>query len=75
MHLKGANNLMPVITGYIQESVDKGLEMESPQCEGMLSHRGKTGPFSPVQPFLQSLSLKDIAGSDIMKLEVSHHMN
>ena len=64
---------MPVITGYIQESVDKGLEMESLQGDTACSTEMASPP-SVKECFLTvGNRLKDIAGSDIIKLEDSHH--
>ena len=51
----------------------KSLLKTSPDAAMLFAPFGRTHPPPPVPTFLlaQNLSLKDIAGSDIMKLKVS----
>ena len=51
----------------------KSLLKMSPDAAMLFAPFGCTHPLPPIPPFLltQNLSIKDIAGSDIMKLKVS----
>ena len=64
---------MPKRTEMALPEPNKSLLKTSPDAAMQFALFGCTHPPPPVPPFLltQNLSPKDIAGSDIMKLEVS----